>query len=80
MQKHFFAYRKYQNGRATPIQIEVIVSAEVSRQDAQRIADEEVAALRSGHQVQAHQALRGQIARMEQSVTAFPDYRFTGVN
>lgn len=78
--KHFFAYREWKHGRPTGIQIEVIVAQNVSRQEARRIADEEIAALREGHQTESHRDLRQSIQRAERQIERFPDYRFVGVN
>jgi hypothetical protein len=79
MQKHFFTFRKTVQGKPQ-IDIEVVVAGNITRAEARRIANEEIEALREGHALTVHAALRGLIQRMEKGVTKIPDYRFLGVN
>ena len=60
--KHFFAYRPQRKGSAG-IQIEVIVAGDISRQDARRLADEEIAALNEGHALRSSTELRERISK-----------------
>lgn len=79
MEKHYFTFRKTVQGQPQ-IDIEVIVAANISRSEARRIANEEIEALREGHQYMVHQSLRDKIEHMEQRVVKIPDYRFMGAN
>lgn len=69
MHKHFFAYRKWEHGRPTPIQIEVVIALP-NRDEARRIAKQEVEALLRGHRV----------VEVRHEGKTDPTYVFVGVN
>jgi hypothetical protein len=81
MEKHYFSYRKMEHGRPTDIQIEVII-ARGNKEDARRIADEEIKALTAGHSYQetTHQRLRTKIQRIERTAVLPLRYFYQGSN
>lgn len=68
LKTHFISFRKWHNGRYAEIDIEVVVRSDVKRDEAVRIAEEEIDAL-----------LEGQRARAARQTDAVPSYRFCGV-
>jgi len=82
MQKHFFAYRKWQDGQpAAQIEIVVILPSGYKRDDARRLADEEIKALADGHLVNTHDQLRAAIREFEQMRGLLPvRFVFSGSN
>jgi hypothetical protein len=82
MHKHFFAYSKWQDGKPTSIQIEIIVALSVTRQEARRIADEEVRALIAGQQTVDREGLNKGMRRIERGMSRrlLTTYTFRGAN
>lgn len=84
LHKHYFAYRKFEFGKPTDIQIdiEVIVDGSVDAQTAKRIADAEIRALTVAQRIHAHQALRAWIQELESTMTrrGLTTYTFRGRN
>jgi hypothetical protein len=76
MQKFFFAWNKWHNGQRTPVQIEIVVSGRLSPEEARRLAEAEIAALKIGFR----EALARKVRKMERQVRRLPDYRFIGRN
>jgi len=77
MTKHFFTFRKFQNGQPTKIHIEVWVAC-ASRAEAREIAEQEMDEWREAKRLR--EVLRRETERLEASVRRLPDYRFVGVN